>query len=201
MKSFFSSLIQALLQKHPILTPLILAGFLFGIGFGAVCARSLDKAFLEQTRELFLQAKSDSFFELFLQTLLHSVLPLFLLQLCAWSAIGVPGCCLISALRGFSTGFTLCFAVRQWAKNGILFVLATQVPRILAEIPVFLLFAICSAGISGQLFQSLWKPERHDIHPLSFLLLFFILVLFGLLFGLGLEYLQQAFIENILTQN
>lgn len=199
MKQILSSLIQALLKKHPLLTPMVLAGFFFGVGAGAINARGLDPALVGQAEALFLAAGSGSFSDILLQTCVHTLLPLALLFLFAWSAIGTPGCLLISAVRGFSLGFTICLAVRQWSNRGILFVLAALFPRVVVEIPGFLLFSIFSAGISVGLFKSLWGLGEHGIKPAPYLLLFLILLLLGLLFGCGFEYLQQLFISKFLS--
>lgn len=198
MKTIFSSLIQALLQKHPILTPLVLACFLFGIGVGAISARNLDATVLGQAEALLLQPEGTVLSDLLLQTLMHTLLPLLLLFLFAWSAIGIPICLSLPILRGFSIGFAVCLTVRQWSNRGILLALAVFFPRMLAEIPAFLLFCIFSCGVSAGLFKTLFSRSEQGIKPLPYLLLFLFLILAGTLLGCGFEYLQQLFMTHFI---
>ncbi|MBO4954756.1 MAG: stage II sporulation protein M [Clostridia bacterium] len=194
MKTFLSSLLQALLQKHPVLTPFVLAFFLLGVGIGSLSARSLDSSLLGQAQDLFHQPNSNVLF----QSLLHTALPLLLLFFFAWSAIGTPFGLTIILFRGFSVGFLICFAVRQWQTQGILFALSVLFPRMLVEAPALLLFCIFSCGISNGLFGAVLQRNGQSIRPLPYLLLFLALLLVETLSGCGFEYLQQFFFNQVL---
>lgn len=192
MKNFLSSLIQALLQRHPLLTPTVLGCFLFGTVLGALTARGLDSESLGQAKDLLLQSSNN----LFLRSLLHTVLPFLVLFFFAWSAIGTPFGLTVSALRGFSAGFLICLSVRQWQTQGILFALSVLFPRMLVEVPALLLFCIFSCGISNGLFGALIQRNGPGIRPLPYLLFFLVLLFVETLSGCGFEYLQQFFFNR-----
>lgn len=194
MKTFLSSLLQALLQKHPILTPIVLGCFLLGVGIGSLTARGLDASSLGQARDLLLQPNNNMLF----QSLLHTVLPLLLLFFFAWSAIGTPFGLAIILSRGFSVGFLICFAVRQWQTKGVLFALSVLFPRMLMETPVLLLFGTFSCGLSNSLFGALIQRNKQGLRPLPYLLFFVVLLLIETLAAYGFEHLQQLFFNRIL---
>lgn len=199
MKQFFTSLIQALLKKHPLLTPMVVAIFLFGVGIGAVCARGMDESALGQAAGMLTNAEGGTFPNLLMQVFLHTLLPLLVLFLFSWSAIGAPVCLTIPAVKGFSIGFVLCFAVRYRQQKGVFFALLALFPRMVFEVPALLLLTVFSTGISVGLFHALYKTGEPGIRPGAYLFLFLILLFFELLLGLGFEYLQQLLIVQLLV--
>ena len=192
MKNFFSSLIQALFHNHPVLTPLTLALFLAGLVAGTLSARQTDPEVLGQAAELLTVTTSP----LWLQAFFHSILPILLLFLGGFSALGAPLCLLLLLLRGFALGFTSCLAVVLWGKKGILLTLSAIFPRIALEIPPFLLFALCSCSLSLGLSKSLFGHPDNRLHPVPYLIFFALLLLWCGGIGLGVEHLQQFLLAN-----
>ncbi len=191
MKNFFLSLIQALFHKHPVLAPLTVTFFLAGLGAGTFSARQLGSEGLGQATDLLVATAAP----LLLQTFFHTLLPLVLLFLGGFSAIGAPLCLLLPALRGFALGFTACLVVSIWGKDGVLLTLATLFPRMALEIPPFLLFALCSCSLSLGLFKSLTGRPDNSPRPLPYLILFLFLLLWCGGVGFGVEYLQQFLLK------
>lgn len=191
MKNFFRSLIQALFQKHPVLAPLTVTLFLAGLAAGSFSARQCDNEVLGQAADLLVAPPSS----LLLQTFFHTLLPLILLFLGGFSAIGAPLCLALPVLRGFSLGFTACLAVTLWGKEGVLLTLAAIFPRMALEIPPFLLFALCSCSMSLGLFKTMAGRPDNGPRPIPYLLLFLLLLLWCGGIGAGLEYLQQFLLK------
>lgn len=135
-----------LLREHGSTALLLVTLFLMGMIFGALALRTLDStarlnlvSYLGDAFGALTRQGSPGSWPLFWEALWGKVKLLGLFWLLSVSLVGALGVLLLTAWRGFLSGFVVAFLAAELGGRGLLVAAAGHLPQTLLEVPAILL--------------------------------------------------------------
>ncbi len=199
--------IKEYLRENMGIYSFIIILFVFGVLAGALVLRGLDEGqrlALNHYFSLFV----DSFAEaegldqgaIFRQSLTTNFQYLFLTWLLGIFIFGFPFICGLTAVRGFSVGFTVGFLVERASFRGILFAIGSVLPHNLLIIPAAMVITVTGFSFSWLRFRCYIEKRpcslREHIGPYTLMIFLVGLALFA---GVLVEaYVSPVFVKLLI---
>lgn len=165
--------------------------FAIGILIGSLASSGVDES---QTKELtdyvnafFLNGGNVSYFNVLKMCVSENFKLVFMCALCSMFIYTMPFCFLTAGFKGFTTGFTAGFILKNFSFKGALFLFSSVLPSTLFMLPLMLVMCAVCLRFAFACYKNKAKRKKE--------LVSFLIIMIAFWIGLNIIDMMQSFIS------